>query len=102
MNATEIVIYLILLCGIVSIALAVFRSERECPPQKIEYRYIPNYELNVVYSENNLPTKVFSDMFKKSSPWIGGTQLGIGKTVPANEKKIKSDQYEKLKKQIIV
>ena len=98
----NIIVYILVLLGVVSISLAIFRSEKDCPPQKIEYRYIPNYQLDVQYSEENMPSKVFSDMFKISSPWVGGTQLGIGKTVTPDEKKISDTQYEKLKKEIIV
>jgi hypothetical protein len=98
----NLVIYILILIGTVSITLALFRSEKECPPQKIEYRYLPNYELNVMYSEENRPSKVFSDMFKKSSIWIGSSELGIGKTVSPEEQKIKDEQYSKLQNQIIV
>lgn len=98
----NIIVYIILTLGIVSVSLALFRSERECPPQKIEYKYIPNYQLDVQYSEENMPSKVFSDMFKTSSIWIGGSELGIGKTVSPDENKIKTDQYNKLKKEMIV
>lgn len=98
----NLIIYILLLIGIVSITLALFRSEKECPPQKVEYRYIPNYELNVVHNEENLPSKVFSDMFKTSSIWIGGSELGSGKTVSAEVQKIENEHYLKMKSEIIV
>jgi hypothetical protein len=84
----NLIIYILLTIGIVSVALGVFRSETECPPCPVEYRYIPNYELDNIHSEENRPSKVFSDMFKLSSPWIGGATLGIGKTQVENEARI--------------
>jgi hypothetical protein len=98
----NVVIYILLLLGIVSVTLALFRSEKECPPQKVEYRYIPNYELNVVYGEDNMPSKVFSEMFKKSSLWIGGSELGSGKTIASDVQKIKDEHYSKLRSDVIV
>lgn len=98
----NLLIYILILLGTVSVTLALFRSEKECPPQKIEYRYLPNYEMDIIYSEENKPSKVFSDMFKKSSLWIGGSELGSGKTMSPEVKKIKNEQYSRLQTQIIV
>jgi len=36
--------------------------------------------LDVQFGADNYPSKVHDDMFAKSSPWIGGYDIGNGKT----------------------
>uniref|UniRef100_A0A6C0DZJ9 Uncharacterized protein n=1 Tax=viral metagenome TaxID=1070528 RepID=A0A6C0DZJ9_9ZZZZ len=48
-----------------------------------------NHMIDVQFSEKNMPSKVYKVMFNRGSPWIGGYELGIGKTyiVESNESK---------------
>lgn len=40
-------------------------------------------ELDTQFSEDNYPSRVYRDMFTRSSPWIGGFTIGNGKTYKA-------------------
>jgi len=48
---------------------------------------VETHLLDVQFSESNLPSKVYKLMFIKGTPWIGGYELGIGKTYVIEEKK---------------
>ena len=77
----DIFILLFFTMGCMLIVASWMRSELKCPPQRVIYRYIPEHTLDVQFSETNLPSVIYEDMFTQSSPWIGGYGLGSGKTI---------------------
>lgn len=68
----EVIIFAI---GVILISLAVMKDEKKCPPQKVEYRFVPR----TFEEEQRLPVKstdIFKDMFDKPTPWIGSRHIG--------------------------
>lgn len=65
------IILVLAMIGIIMIASGYIKSNLQCPPQKIEYRYISkSFE-----DEQDNPTPVLSmegiyNMFENDSPWI--------------------------------
>lgn len=45
--------------------------------------------LDIQFSRENMPLVVYRDMFTKSAPWIGGYDIGIGKTIISQAQKAK-------------
>lgn len=46
-------------------------SRRNCPPSKVEYRYVPR----TFVEEQNEPVPmedIFGKMFREPQPWVGG------------------------------
>jgi hypothetical protein len=73
-----------LVTGLVFIAVSWAKADLHCPPPKIVYRTVPKHTLDVQFGDpDNNPSVVYEDMFTKSSPWIGGFDLGSGKTLVA-------------------
>ncbi len=69
------VIILLAFVGIVGLIIGYINQLKQCPPPKIEYRYIPR----TFEEDQNDPAKVsqlFRNMFELSSPWVSGTRLG--------------------------
>ena len=64
-----IIFLLLFLIGVVLIVKGYFQSQNICPQNKIEYRFIPR-DLQDIYTEPQLPSVVFSDMFKQPSMQI--------------------------------
>lgn len=72
---------LLLVIGTVLVSVSWLRSDLRCPPPKIVYRYVPKHTLDIQFSElDNRPSEIYKEMFTKSSPWIGGYDIGNGKT----------------------
>ena len=68
---------IVLLCfiGIVAIIIGYINQIKQCPPPRIEYRYIPR----TFEDEQNDPVKVsklFNNMFEEPSPWLAGYRMG--------------------------
>lgn len=65
------IVLLLAIMGIIFIATGYVKSNLQCPPAKIEYRYISkNFE-----DEQNTPMPILgingmSSMFEDDSPWI--------------------------------
>ena len=77
----DVFIMLFLIIGIVLVSVSWLRADLQCPPPKVIYRYVPKHTLDIQFSEDdNLPSKIFADLFEKSSPWLGGYDIGSGKT----------------------
>lgn len=76
----DILVISLIIIGLVLVVISWVKGELECPPPKIIYRYIPKHTLDVQFGEENYPSDIYKDMFVKSSPWIGGYDLGSGKT----------------------
>ena len=65
------IILLLAIVGIVLIATGYVKGNFQCPPPKIEYRYITK----TFEDEQNVPTPLMSisgiySMFENDSPWI--------------------------------
>jgi len=65
------IILVLAIIGIVLVAVGYVKSNLQCPPPKIEYRYIPkSFE-----DEQNVHTPILSmsgmySMFQDDTPWI--------------------------------
>jgi hypothetical protein len=65
------IILLIAMIGIVMIAAGFIQNNLQCPPPRVEFRYIPK----TFNEEQQVHTPLLSmsgiyDMFEKDSPWI--------------------------------
>ena len=61
--------------------IALARKILTCPEPSIIYKYIPENVIDKQFDSENFPSKIYTEMFVKSSPWIGGYHLGSGKSV---------------------
>lgn len=69
------IIILLFFIGTVAIIIGYVNQLKQCPPPKIEYRYIPR----TFEEEQNDPAKVsqlFRTMFEEPTPWLAGYRLG--------------------------
>jgi hypothetical protein len=65
------IILILALVGIILIASGYIKSNLQCPPKKIEYRYITR----TFQDEQDAPTPLLSikgiyNMFENDSPWV--------------------------------
>jgi hypothetical protein len=69
------IIILLAFIGIVALIVGYVNQLKQCPPPKVEYRYIPrSFE-----EDQNDPAKVsqlFNNMFSSPTPWLSGYRLG--------------------------
>jgi len=69
------IIVLLLFVGVIFLVIGYINQIKQCPPAKVEYRYIPrSFE-----DEQNDPVKpshLFRNMFENPSPWLAGYRLG--------------------------
>lgn len=68
---SKAVLLLFLICGIILIVIEVTRVDRECPKQKIIYRYVPR-TFNEEQNEPVYPSQIFQSMFTQPTAWIRG------------------------------
>lgn len=80
MDIVTILILTLIVVGAMMITIQLLKSETKCPEQNVIYRYIPKHTLDVQFGEENKPSVIYKDMFTEGPPWIGGYDLGIGKT----------------------
>ena len=69
------IIILITFVGIVAIVIGYINQIQQCPPPRVEYRYIPR----TFEDEQNDPvkvTKIFKDMFESPSIWLSPMRMG--------------------------
>lgn len=69
------IIVLLSFIGIVAVIIGYVNQLKQCPPPKIEYRYIPR----TFEDEQNDPVKVsklFRNMFEEPTPWLAGYRMG--------------------------
>jgi hypothetical protein len=69
------IIVLLTFIGIIAIIIGYINQIKQCPPPKVEYRYIPR----TFEDEQNDPvkvTKIFKDMFETPTVWLDGQKLG--------------------------
>jgi len=63
------VLFALLLMGMIFIVVGFIRSQRHCPPAKVEYRFVPRTFIED--QENPVPvTDIFAKMFFESTPWL--------------------------------
>lgn len=63
------VLFALLFVGFVFIVVGFIRSQRHCPPAKVEYRFVPRTFIED--QENPVPvTDIFAKMFFESTPWL--------------------------------
>jgi hypothetical protein len=77
-NKMDFVVIILLTIGLTLIIISQFKCY--CPPPKTVYQVVPKHPLDVQFDDRNKPSEIFNDMFTKSTPWIGGYDLGSGKT----------------------
>ena len=88
MEVTSIITIMFLFASIVILFIMYIRKKTKCPPcSKQDYmdemdkktirRITP--ELDVQFSESNLPSKVYEDVFKNDNIWIGGMSFRYGR-----------------------
>ena len=86
-------ILLLLIIGIALVSTAFVKSQSQCPPPKIIYKYVPRNTLDVQFGEDNKPSDIYKYLFLKSNIWIGGYNLG-DKTTIIDELKNKEQQQQ--------
>lgn len=67
-------VYLLLFFGTLMIAVNIAYMYKQCPPERIVYKYIPR----TFEEEQNSPipvTEVFADMFNQPDSWVGAFSL---------------------------
>ena len=71
MEFSDIFIILLIIISIILFALALMKRCPECINQPIiVYKKFP--ELDLQFSPDNYPTKVYNDVFTGNNPWLGG------------------------------
>ena len=71
----QAIVVLLLLIGVIALIIGYVNQLKQCPPPKVEYRYIPR----TFTEEQNDPVKVtqlFRNMFEEPTPWLAGYRLG--------------------------
>lgn len=66
--------------------IITFGLTTKCPQQKIIYKKVEMHPLDIQFSEQNKPSKVFSNLFSNPNVYIGGYSLDIGKTYIQEQK----------------
>ena len=65
----QLTLFVILFAGAVIVLIGYVKSQKYCPPPKIEYRFVPR----TFVEEQQAPvpvTDIFASMFYESSPFI--------------------------------
>ncbi len=65
------IILIMALVGILMVGMGIIQNNMQCPPSRIEYRYVPK----TFSEEQQVQTPLLSmtgvyDMFEKDSPWM--------------------------------
>ena len=76
----DVIVLLLLIVGIVLISVSWVKKDLQCPPPQIIYRYVPANIVDVQFSDENLPSKIYTDMFNNDNIGIGGYAISSGKT----------------------
>lgn len=65
----NIILLLLILIGTILIVIGYVKTNKHCPPQKVEYRYVPR--TFVEEQESPVPvTDIFAKMFFESTPFV--------------------------------
>ena len=85
MQLSDIIIIILLISSIFLFIMTFFKK---CPPQTQPIIVYKNYpELDLQFSENNLPSHLYNNVFNEQNPWIGGYKLGRMSDIPKTPKK---------------
>jgi hypothetical protein len=76
----NIFVVFLLTLGLTCLTVSWLKSQMKCPPQKVEYRYVKQTDLEAQFQ--NMPSDIYNDMFNGPTPWLYGRNFG--KTVTAN------------------
>ena len=70
------IILLLAMAGIILIAIGYVQNNLQCPPSKIEYRYVTKtFDDEQNDREPLMSIAGISDMFKRDSPWMDARNL---------------------------
>ena len=67
-------VFLLMLIGFAFIVVGVVKSNQQCPPPKVQYRYIPRTFEQEQSHPQQLPS-MYRDMFDKKSAWQQNASL---------------------------
>lgn len=79
------IVFLLMLVGFVFIVIGFVKTNQQCPPPIVQFRYIPK-TFNEEQSVQTPLTSIFGTMFDKSSPW----QEAVGYATADNNDKSSS------------
>jgi hypothetical protein len=85
----NIISLILITVGLFILLFIWITSETKCKEkERVVVQYMcPNKSiLDVQFSEDNNPSKVYSDLFQKPSPWVGGFSLEHGRTFTVDNK----------------
>jgi hypothetical protein len=76
MSGIRSIILLLAIVGLVMLGVGYVKSNLQCPPNIVEYRYVEK----TFNQEQNTPTPIMSisgmnSMFEDDSPWIAGNSF---------------------------
>ena len=85
-------ILILLVVGLILITTGYTRNHKNCPPTKIEYRYIPRNFYEEQVTETKL-TNTYSDMFNKADTW---SRYPVGNVDTGNDNNLDNliDKYD--------
>lgn len=63
------ILILIIFVGIILILIPIIKDKKDCPKNKIIYRYIPR-TFNEAQDNPAFPSVIFTQMFNSVDPWI--------------------------------
>jgi hypothetical protein len=70
-------ILILILAMLLTFYINVFVITKECPKSQVIYKYIPEHILTKQFSqENNNVGAIYTTMFNKNQPTIGGFEVG--------------------------
>lgn len=72
-----IIIIILLVTGLVFTSISWLKNEISCPPPHIIYRYVPENIIDTQFSQENLPSNVYNDMFNSNNILVGGMSTTI-------------------------
>jgi len=79
----DVIVLILLIVGIIFVTVSFFKDDLKCPHPQIIYRYVPENVIDTQFSEKNLPSNLYTDMFNNDNIWVGGMNMSMGKTVSA-------------------
>jgi len=69
------IIVLLTFIGIVAVIIGYINQIQQCPPPKVEYRYIPR-TFDDEQSDPVKVSKLFRNMFEEPTTWLAGHRMG--------------------------
>jgi hypothetical protein len=69
------IIVLLTFIGIIAVIIGYINQIQQCPPPKVEYRYIPR-TFDDEQADPVKVSKLFRNMFEEPTPWLAGHRMG--------------------------